>query len=698
MRNYISFLFVFLFSVSAFAGKLEKGFEALLEKDYFKAKEYFEKTLEKEPAGSAFGLSKIYSAEKSPFFNVDTAFKFILICDEAFKITSDKELVDLTGLNVTAASIRRQRVVLAVYFFERANELNTVEGYQAYVDEHPNGDDVEEAQKMRNHLAFKNAMEVNTSEVYAQYMEKYPKALDFEAAKKKFQLVEYQKLTKEGDAASYQQFIINRPNNPYTEEAQNVVYDLYTKSGKPEAYEKFIKENPNNKHLAEAWKYLFKYKTSKYTPAAISEFIIDYPDYPEYESLKEDLLLSNTTFIPARKGNVWGYVDTNGVWKIKPKFNWVSSFSEGKALVGFFGMAVFIDKHGVVDRHMFEDARSFSNNLAVVESGGKMGVMNYLGDTIVPIMYDEIGAYSQGLIYAGLNGKFGYFDENGIEKIPFIYESAFDFKNNKGIVKKDGFYGIVNETGELLLPTIYEWLIPDSNQCVAKYGDKYGMLSFSGDTLMPFDYDAISAFSSKRAIAVIGDKYQYINEKGKVAINEKFDFNETTLNYSAFKNGYARIKSKGKAGIIDVNGKRVYPAIFADVGYYDLDLTPINKTGLWGFANVDIKLTIPYKYTYAYNFEQGFAVVENDSSKALINTNDEIIIPFGYDKIELLDANFVLVEKGGLNGILNLLNDTIVPVNYTGLNRDVEGVITFEKDNKSEIFWLNTGTVIYKEE
>ncbi|MGB0391712.1 MAG: hypothetical protein ACPGD5_09090 [Salibacteraceae bacterium] len=105
IRQTSLFFFIFI-SVSAFAGKLDKGFEALGQLDYFKAKEYFEKALEKETTGASFGLCKVYAAEKSPFFNVDTAFKFIEICDQKFKLVDEKELVILEELEINSSTIR----------------------------------------------------------------------------------------------------------------------------------------------------------------------------------------------------------------------------------------------------------------------------------------------------------------------------------------------------------------------------------------------------------------------------------------------------------------------------------------------------------------------------------------------------------------------------------------------------------------
>lgn len=698
MNRLILLSFFTLLSVVSQAGKLDKGFEALYQFDYFKAKEYFEKSLEKETAGAAFGLCKVYAAEKSPFFNVDTAFKFIQICDKSFKLIEEKDLEPLTELEITSATIRREKINLAEYFFKRAIETNTVDGFQEFISEHPDGDDIEEAEKLRNHLAYEIAEEEDTMEGYDRFLKDYPEAADFALAQKKYYLLEYHKLTREGDAYSYKMFILNRPESPYISEAEEEVYAIYTQDGKPESYESFIGENPENPHVDEAWDILFKLRTSKYTPGQISEFMIDYPEYPKAADLGKELELSKMKLVPARQGDVWGFVDTNGAWVLSPKFSWAANFSEGKALVGLFGKTVYVNKKGtLIYSHMFDDATSFKDDLAIVELEDKMGVINFMGDTVIPIIYEELGAFSQGLIYAGLNGEYGFFNEEGKEVVPLKYETVFDFDQNKAIVKQDGLYGMINVLGQPLLPCSYEWIIPDSANYVVKKGDYFGLISSLGDTLLNFEYTSISSFHNGRAIAVKDGKYQYIDYTGKPAFKQSYEFTPSTLNYSSFKDGYARVRQKDKVGIIDVDGNKVMPAIFMDMGYYDEVLTPITKTGKWGYANAKVELAIPYQYNYAYNFIDGYAVVEDDTSKALINVENELVVPFGYSQIEVLDTFNILVEKEGAFGLINFNLEPLVPLEYSTYQVKDSHVV-FQSDSSMVLFWRNSQTIIYKEE
>ena len=79
----ISCLFI-LFALNSKGDKLENGFERLKKYDYFQAKEYFEKSLESKQPGAAYGLSVIFSEDKNPFYNLDSARKYILISDSTF--------------------------------------------------------------------------------------------------------------------------------------------------------------------------------------------------------------------------------------------------------------------------------------------------------------------------------------------------------------------------------------------------------------------------------------------------------------------------------------------------------------------------------------------------------------------------------------------------------------------------------------
>ena len=90
--------------------------------------------------------------------------------------------------------------------------------------------------------------------------------------------------------------------------------------------------------------------------------------------------------IPYRKGNKWGFCDSNRRMVIPLRYDWVDRFSEGSAGVGLQGKCGFIDRNGRVVIPLKYDApwdfieysltdypeMKFSEGLASVASKGRI--------------------------------------------------------------------------------------------------------------------------------------------------------------------------------------------------------------------------------------------------------------------------------------------------------------------------------------
>lgn len=65
--------FLVLGAFQAHAGAIDKAFEALELKDYFKARELFVKLERKNKLAGNFGLCLVHVAKQNPFYNLDSA-------------------------------------------------------------------------------------------------------------------------------------------------------------------------------------------------------------------------------------------------------------------------------------------------------------------------------------------------------------------------------------------------------------------------------------------------------------------------------------------------------------------------------------------------------------------------------------------------------------------------------------------------
>ncbi|NNK80002.1 MAG: hypothetical protein HKO93_00765, partial [Flavobacteriales bacterium] len=73
---YLVFLVILMSNSVLFAGGLEKGLQALDNKDYYGAKKQFEKILFREPIGANFGLALVHYAKQNPFYDIDRALRY----------------------------------------------------------------------------------------------------------------------------------------------------------------------------------------------------------------------------------------------------------------------------------------------------------------------------------------------------------------------------------------------------------------------------------------------------------------------------------------------------------------------------------------------------------------------------------------------------------------------------------------------
>ncbi|HBH07102.1 MAG TPA: hypothetical protein DDX92_10925 [Flavobacteriales bacterium] len=690
--------FLIVLSINSFGGKLEKGFEALAVFDYYNARELFSKTLDKQVCGAAFGLTGVYDTEKSPFFNIDSAYKYIVMADSAWREIEEKDKEKLRELEIDPEIILKKKKSISTFFFENAAAQNTVESYQLFIDNHPWSDERLEAIALRNHVAYQEAKKANTISSYQSYMERYPDAEEYTEAEFRYNELVYHSLVIPGDISSYRAFIVNRPDNPFVEEAEIELYKLYKAKNSAIAYQQYIRENPESPYHEDAWRRFFLLKTYHGTPEEIADFLFEYQDYPNRKEVSELLDRAEMTLLPCRKDNKWGCINTYGEWVIGAKYEWALPFKEGKALVGLLGYSVFIDYRGALTfNHLFDDAQSFEEGLAVAEKEEALGMINFFGDTALSFEYEEIGILNNGVILTRKDGKYIYYDDQGKQAIPGEYDNALDFKDNKAIVKKGGKWGVVNILGQPLIKFEYDALVADSNLFIARSGLKYGILSALGDTILPFEFERIGGFHEGLCIASSEGKFSYYNRKGEMVIKGPYDFTDATLTKSQFNNGYARVLTNSKYGIIDHQGKKVYPAIFDDLGEYNPNLTAVNKGGKWGYANSDVRLIHPYKYSYASDFQNGLAIVELNGQAGVINTSNELVIPMNFDKIEPFEGSLFITDLNGSKGIVDQSNTLIIPVIYETIVHFDGHIITLSKEEGADYFDINNMKYIYKE-
>lgn len=230
----------------------------------------------------------------------------------------------------------------------------------------------------------------------------------------------------------------------------------------------------------------------------------------------------------------YGFKNKQGKIVIRPKFTAAKNF------YGLYAPVIYQGKHGFCDttgqmnsvlkyRFVTRDDELSGETyiigdgdglIAVQNTSGLCGYMNYLQEIIIPFTYEEAQPFSQGLAAVSKNSKFGYIDRTGKVCIDFTYELANIFSDNRACVTIKDKKGYINKNGELVIPAIYN--------------NTYFFSEGLAHVCTESDYT----------------NYYYIDTTGKTIIKGLFE------NATPFKNGRALVKKNGKCLEIDKTGKK----------------------------------------------------------------------------------------------------------------------------------------------
>lgn len=339
----------------------------------------------------------------------------------------------------------------------------------------------------------------------------------------------------------------------------------------------------------------------------------------------------------------------------------------------------------------FGQVEPFLNGFAKVNNGywydyyswreystGKWGVINKLGELIIPMEYNsiQIDKDSTFLVSKGSSDeRTGRLNVNGelIIKNPdgkYIlackkYDWQEDF-NEKGYSKVyyNGHSGYINTKSQLivnslenntsskLIPEVFDW---------GYYGTENTFIGIKDGKEGVFTYDGVEIFfASNKKIEHIGfglysvkdneGKFYIVNERGKRTNDISFD----------------KIYLFGQTN--NESNLRIVPSQIDDALY-----TIVKKDNLYGTINRLGELVMPIKYEKlcCINrnvFYSNGQYLDIFGQRVAISEDTIVQIPDDYYSVELLDNGLILVRQEDLFGCINKKGNIIIPIKYNKLS------------------------------
>jgi hypothetical protein len=178
-----------------------------------------------------------------------------------------------------------------------------------------------------------------------------------------------------------------------------------------------------------------------------------------------------------------------------------------------------------------------------------------------------VGWYRDGLIGTCMNDDSigAFIDSTGTTVFDYHgYSSVSAFSEGYAAVKQDvdwgfdGYWGFIDKTGNLVIPCTFEGLATDFCDGLAGVakGGKYGYINTSGETVIPFEYDAVYGSRDGLAAVVKDGKCGLVNYQNEVVVPLEYD------DISEYAGGVAYAVKDGIVYILHITEN---PTAFVDV-------------------------------------------------------------------------------------------------------------------------------------
>ena len=162
-------------------------------------------------------------------------------------------------------------------------------------------------------------------------------------------------------------------------------------------------------------------------------------------------------------------------------------------------------------------------------------------------------------------------------------------------------------------------------------------------------FDYAGHFVENLAIVEVNGKYGFINRQGTFIVKPQYAF------VRDFKNGLALIgnayKDKVIWGFVDNFGKVILQPLYIDMKDFSEGFIAYKSTvsDKWGFLDSKGKIAITDRYIEVSSFKDGFALVDDGSTKGLINKLGKFVEKYSRSEYDKLKSQYI--EESASNNI-----------------------------------------------
>ena len=185
-----------------------------------------------------------------------------------------------------------------------------------------------------------------------------------------------------------------------------------------------------------------------------------------------------------------------------------------------------LDKLGNKVLTGFDDLKSYRESLVGVCKNGLWGFADISGNIVIPFKYQEIViGYENDFCCVKLIDRYGIINKLGQTVVPFVLKEVVIphksteelFQNNLVVASLDTRRGFISMDNKVVQGYTPPPLRPKYD--VNKFLNPFGIIrAEDGEVVVPFQYSDIRPFKNGVAMVSLGTKTGYVDEKGKWVI------------------------------------------------------------------------------------------------------------------------------------------------------------------------------------
>jgi len=283
MKKLYFLIFLSFIFFSSIAQNSEKGWKKLQKADTLKAIEIFEGVLEFSPQDNLanYAMALIYANQSKADYDIWSVYYHFSKIDES-SLTNEK-LIDINEFQVEKENA--EKAVL-----ENLKATKDLKRLQWFYKNYPDSRLILEVQSLEYEWEFEKANEENTVESYQNFLELYSKSPQAVLVQDKIYVLEFEKITQENTLEICENFIRNYPQAPQFEKVifkrDSLAFEIAKEKDTEEAYQNFIKKYPNAQQVFQAKEfkedlkvYTKEYLLGQIDPATSDLFVQIAPKY-----------------------------------------------------------------------------------------------------------------------------------------------------------------------------------------------------------------------------------------------------------------------------------------------------------------------------------------------------------------------------------------------------------------------------------